>query len=153
MGHGLSTRRLAHGQRFTPAQVNGFHELADLAFTSAYAPFGLLLPRALVLRHGGIAWHRPGAARRTATIITMTFDQFDNASRAVGVRQPLDTPRRALSSIALELKLMWRPGRVRPAAWRPGVDDARLDTVWRLGPCNDGPAAARILINPEHVFF
>ena len=119
---------MGHGHAFFEAAVRACQALgqrgvllttqdqqipADLPATvhhSAYAPFGLLLPRASALvHHGGIGNTAQALRSGLAQLITpMAFDQFDNAMRLerLGVATSVARQDTAFTTMAPKLKML-----------------------------------------------
>ena len=148
---------MGHGQAFFDAAVSACQALGlrgvllttqsqqvpenlpSCVHHSAYAPFGLLLPRAAALvHHGGIGNTAQALRAGLPQLITpMAFDQFDNAMRLerLGVATTVGHHDKALSSMTQQLKLILAsPGvasACRVAAQRV-ANDRGLDTVCDL---------------------
>ena len=148
---------MGHGHAFFEAAVRACQALgqrgvllttqsqqipADLPATvhhSAYAPFGLLLPRASALvHHGGIGNTAQALRAGLAQLITpMAFDQFDNAMRLerLGVAASVARQDKAFTTMAPKLKMLLdSPGvadSCRVAAQRM-ASDRGLDVVCDL---------------------
>ncbi|MFM9901896.1 MAG: glycosyltransferase [Polaromonas sp.] len=115
---------------------------ADLPATvhhSAYAPFGLLLPRAAALvHHGGIGNTAQALRAGLAQLITpMAFDQFDNAMRLerLGVAASVARQDTAFTTMAPQLKMLLESPDVAAAcqvAAQRMADDRGLDVVCDL---------------------
>lgn len=115
---------------------------ADLPATvhhSAYAPFGLLLPRAAALvHHGGIGNTAQALRAGLAQLITpMAFDQFDNAMRLerLGVAASVARQDTAFTTMAPQLKMLLESPGVAAAcqvAAQRMADDRGLDVVCDL---------------------
>ena len=115
---------------------------ADLPATvhhSAYAPFGLLLPRAAALvHHGGIGNTAQALRAGLAQLITpMAFDQFDNAMRLerLGVAASVARQDTAFTTMAPQLKMLLESPGVGAAcqvAAQRMADDRGLDVVCDL---------------------
>ena len=119
MGHGHAFFKAAVrtcqtlGKRGVLLTPRGQQIPADLPATmhhSAYAPFGLLLPRASALvHHGGIGNTAQALRAGLPQLITpMAFDQFDNAMRLerLGVAASVARQDTAFATMSAKLKIL-----------------------------------------------
>ena len=137
MGHGQAFFEAAvrtcaalglRGVLLTPHRQHIPEHLPPALHHSAYAPFGLLLPRARALvHHGGIGNSAQALRAGLPQLITpMAFDQFDNAMRLerLGVARSVSPKDTRFASMAPQLQALLDS---------PAVSDACRAAAQRLG--------------------